>query len=201
MRIILAGTSARSRATPLTVDRELLDRERDNMHAAMRWALAAGSDLAVPLAAALWRYWLIRGHRRQGLDWLEQAPRAEPPCSHFGACGGCQLQHMPPAQYGAWKRQQVAAALAQRGLEDIHVEPLVRTDPGSRRRARFAFMRRGATVRLGFRERTGHRVIALDACPVLLPPLVALLPPLVRRCTRMLALVIVFPFSDCGAVP
>ena len=52
---------------------ELLDRERDNMHAAMRWALAAGSDLAVPLAAALWRYWLIRGHRRQGLDWLEQA--------------------------------------------------------------------------------------------------------------------------------
>ncbi len=43
------------------------------MHAAMRWALAAGSDLAVPLAAALWRYWLIRGHRRQGLDWLEQA--------------------------------------------------------------------------------------------------------------------------------
>ena len=52
---------------------ELLDRERDNMHAAMRWALAASSDLAVPLAAALWRYWLIRGHRRQGLDWLEQA--------------------------------------------------------------------------------------------------------------------------------
>jgi non-specific serine/threonine protein kinase len=52
---------------------EILDRERDNMHAAMRWTLAAGSDLAVPLAAALWRYWLIRGHRRQGLEWLEQA--------------------------------------------------------------------------------------------------------------------------------
>ena len=52
---------------------EILDRERDNMHAAMRWTLAAGSDLAVPLAAALWRYWLIRGYRRQGLDWLEQA--------------------------------------------------------------------------------------------------------------------------------
>ncbi len=125
----------------------------------------------------------IAGRRGDGLvgepiDWLEQAPRAEPPCSHFGACGGCQLQHMPPAQYGAWKRQQVAAALAQRGLEDIHVEPLVRTDPGSRRRARFAFVRQGATVRLGFRERTGHRVIALDACPVLVPQLVALLPPL-----------------------
>jgi 23S rRNA (uracil1939-C5)-methyltransferase len=51
----------------------------------------------------------------------------------------------------------------------------VRTHPGVRRRARFAFVREGPTVRLGFRERTGHRVIALDACPVLTPLLVALL--------------------------
>jgi predicted ATPase/DNA-binding SARP family transcriptional activator len=52
---------------------ELLDRERENLHAAMRWALTSGSDLAVPLAAALWRYWLVRGHRREGLEWLERA--------------------------------------------------------------------------------------------------------------------------------
>jgi predicted ATPase/DNA-binding SARP family transcriptional activator len=52
---------------------ESLDRERDNAHAAMRWTLSASSDLAVPLAAALWRYWLIRGYRRQGLEWLEEA--------------------------------------------------------------------------------------------------------------------------------
>ena len=51
----------------------ILDRERDNLRAAMRWTLATGSDLAVPLAAALWRYWLIRGYRRQGLEWLEHA--------------------------------------------------------------------------------------------------------------------------------
>lgn len=49
------------------------DEERDNLHAAMRWTLGAGSDLAVPMAAALWRYWLIRGHRVQGLAWLEAA--------------------------------------------------------------------------------------------------------------------------------
>ena len=35
--------------------------------------LRTGSDLALPLAPRLWRYWLIRGYRRQGLDWLEQA--------------------------------------------------------------------------------------------------------------------------------
>lgn len=50
-----------------------LDRERDNMRAAMRWTVATGSDLAVPLAASLWRHWLIRGQRRQGLAWLAQA--------------------------------------------------------------------------------------------------------------------------------
>jgi 23S rRNA (uracil1939-C5)-methyltransferase len=121
----------------------------------------------------------------QPVEWLELAPRAEPPCPHFGACGGCQLQHMLLPQYGAWKRQQVAAALAQRGLEDLVVEPMVRTQPGARRRARFAFVRRGATVRLGFRERTGHRVIALAACPVLAPQLVALLPPLGALLARL----------------
>ncbi len=50
-----------------------LDHERHNLHAAMQWTLANEPDLALPLAAALWRYWLIRGYRRQGLGWLEQA--------------------------------------------------------------------------------------------------------------------------------
>jgi 23S rRNA (uracil1939-C5)-methyltransferase len=132
----------------------------------------------------------IAGRRGEGLlgqpvEWLEHAPRDEPPCPHFGACGGCQLQHMLLSQYGAWKRQQVAAALAHRGLEDLVVEPLVRTQPGARRRARFAFIRRGATISLGFRERTGHRVIALDTCPVLAPQLVALLPPLGALLARL----------------
>jgi predicted ATPase/DNA-binding SARP family transcriptional activator len=52
---------------------EIFDRERDNLHAAMRWTLDTGSDLAVPMAAVLWRYWLVRGFRRQGLEWLEKA--------------------------------------------------------------------------------------------------------------------------------
>jgi predicted ATPase/DNA-binding SARP family transcriptional activator len=70
------------------------DQERDNLHAAMRWTLAAGSDLAVPLAAALWRYWLIRGYRRQGLEWLEQAltlPTSAPSPPQADALAGAAL--------------------------------------------------------------------------------------------------------------
>jgi 23S rRNA (uracil1939-C5)-methyltransferase len=125
----------------------------------------------------------IIGRRGDGLvgepvEWLEQAPRARPPCPHFGACGGCQLQHLPSEQYRAWKRGHVVAALARHGLHGVRVEPLASTPPGGRRRARFAFVRTGAVVRLGFRERTGHRVVAVHTCPVLAPELVALLPAL-----------------------
>ena len=51
----------------------LFDQERDNLSSAMRWALDARSDMALPMAAALWRYWVVRGDRRQGLEWLAQA--------------------------------------------------------------------------------------------------------------------------------
>ena len=51
----------------------LLDRERDNLQAAMEWTLQAASDMALPLAVALRTYWLIRGYRRQAMSWLERA--------------------------------------------------------------------------------------------------------------------------------
>ena len=50
-----------------------LDAERENMHAAVQWALANEPDLALPLAVELRHYWLIRGHQRQGLNWLDDA--------------------------------------------------------------------------------------------------------------------------------
>ena len=41
---------------------ERLDHERENLHAAVGYALAAGdADTAQLLCGALWRYWLTRG--------------------------------------------------------------------------------------------------------------------------------------------
>jgi 23S rRNA (uracil1939-C5)-methyltransferase len=125
----------------------------------------------------------ITGRRGDGLvgeplEWIERAPRAEPPCPHFGACGGCQLQHVPAARYGLWKRQQVVVALARQGIDGIRVEPLVSAHPGGRRRARFAIVRQGGTIRLGFRARTSHRIVDVGVCPVMAPEIVSLLAPL-----------------------
>ncbi len=106
--------------------------------------------------------------------------RVAPPCSHFGTCGGCALQHMALAEQLAWKRDQVVAALASRGLEDWAplVEPTVDGGGAGRRRAVLAATRAGARILLGFHERASHRLVDIAECPVLVPEIVALLPVL-----------------------
>ncbi|MDQ2105153.1 class I SAM-dependent RNA methyltransferase [Azospirillum isscasi] len=119
------------------------------------------------------------GLRSDLLEILEPGPgRAAPPCAHFGACGGCTVQHMEDAAYAAWKVGLVQGALARVGLGDAPMEPLSRTPPGARRRARFAALKRGRRVWFGFNERLSHRLADLTECPVLLSRLFALAEPL-----------------------
>ena len=118
------------------------------------------------------------GFAAEPLAWHEQAPRAAPRCPHFGACGGCQLQHLEPAADVAWQRAQVAAALARRGLDRIAIEPPPPMPPAIRRRARIAFQRHGGRIALGFRARAGHEVVDVLACALVLPAMAGLLPPL-----------------------
>jgi tetratricopeptide (TPR) repeat protein len=48
--------------------------EQNNLRAALQWALDhQEADLAIQLGGSLWRYWWMRGHLREGRDWLEKA--------------------------------------------------------------------------------------------------------------------------------
>ena len=113
------------------------------------------------------------------LEVLEAGPdRREPPCRHFGECGGCALQHLAPEAYGAWKTDMLRGLLARNGLDGATVEPLHSSPPGNRRRATFAIRRRRDDAIVGFNERHSHRVVDLSACPVVLPEIAALIEPL-----------------------
>ncbi len=55
-----------------------LEREHDNLRAALTFLVEQGSagqskELALRLAAALWRFWLVHGHVSEGRNFLERA--------------------------------------------------------------------------------------------------------------------------------
>jgi len=117
----------------------------------------------------------IAGGRAEVLEVLAASPeRQAAACRHFGRCGGCQLQHWREGPYLAWKREQVAQALAKRGLGGAEVEPTVPAWGQGRRRAAFHAARQNGQVRIGFIERGGARLTSIGECPVLAPQLEAL---------------------------
>lgn len=71
-----------------------------------------GSELALGLAAELWNYWLVRGYRQQGLDWLERAlllpgpdattarAKALAGAALLARLGGNAARARPPAEHG-----------------------------------------------------------------------------------------------------
>jgi predicted ATPase/DNA-binding SARP family transcriptional activator len=50
----------------------ILDVEHDNLRAAFDWFKVHDIDLAMRLAAALWRFWIMRAHNREGRARLEE---------------------------------------------------------------------------------------------------------------------------------
>ncbi|HEV7228385.1 class I SAM-dependent RNA methyltransferase [Brevundimonas sp.] len=108
----------------------------------------------------------------------QSAERVAPPCPHFGACGGCALQHWADAPYLDWKRAQVVHALAREGLE-AEVPPTAATPPASRRRVALHARRRpDGSVALGFKARRSWRLVEIRTCVIADPRIVAALPAL-----------------------
>ena len=94
------------------------------------------------------------------------ANRIEPFCPHFGACGGCQLQHMDRPSYEAFKIALVETPLHFAGI-DVKVSRFIDASGDGRRRATLHARKEGA----GYMRLRSHQVHDLDACPILVPGL------------------------------
>ncbi|MEX0339432.1 MAG: class I SAM-dependent RNA methyltransferase [Arenibacterium sp.] len=101
--------------------------------------------------------------------------RVQPPCRHYRACGGCQLQHAADEFVANWKQDIVEAALKSQGLETIF-RPIAVSPPKSRRRATFAVRRTKKGALAGFHGRASDVIAEVPDCQLLHPDLGAALP-------------------------
>jgi 23S rRNA (uracil1939-C5)-methyltransferase len=120
----------------------------------------------------------VKGGRGEAVEVLEaSAERATPPCPHFGACGGCALQHWQDAPYLAWKAEQVRIALKHERIE-TEIMPTYPSAPGTRRRLALHARRGKGGAAIGFKARRSWDLVPITVCPISDPRLVAAFPGL-----------------------
>ena len=129
--------------------------------------------------------------------------RAQPPCRHFGRCGGCVLQHWSEPAYRTWKAGLLSHALRQAGFSLPDPLGFAAGLPAERRRIDFAVRRVAGDVVLGLHEQRSAAVIDIIDCRVLHPGLMALIGPLRGLLQRLRAVrreaSVVINLLDAGA--
>jgi 23S rRNA (uracil1939-C5)-methyltransferase len=131
---------------------------------------------ALPGERVRFRYLRRRRGISEGelLEVLQASPeRITPPCPHFGVCGGCDLQHLPPQRQLQLKEDTLRMQLQRIGRvePEAWLPPLTGESWSYRRKARLAvkLVPKKGGVLVGFRERNSSLVAALDSCAVLDP--------------------------------
>lgn len=111
----------------------------------------------------------------KGKRLTESANRTSPPCSHFGTCGGCTLQHAEDSFLESWKAETIIRALKAQGLS-APMRPIATSPAHSRRRATFSARRTKKTTQIGFHKRGSADIFPLEQCHLLKPEIMAALP-------------------------
>ena len=105
---------------------------------------------------------------------IERGPHhVQPPCRHFGKCGGCELQQLDEESLTEFATSRVANAAEGQGIAVGELLPTHLSPPKSRRRAALHGLNAKGQPQIGFREAGSHRVVGLSECHILAEPLFA----------------------------
>lgn len=123
----------------------------------------------------------VDGDRGTLVSIVEPSPhRVIPFCPHFGACGGCQTQHMDQPSYREFKTGLLETSLRFAGI-DTPISQFIDAQGTGRRRATLHARREGA----GYMRARSHEVEDLDRCPILVEGL-ARAPDIARTVHRLI---------------
>jgi predicted ATPase/DNA-binding CsgD family transcriptional regulator len=128
-----------------------IDREHDNLRAALRWAIAQRDGASAQrLAGALWIFWFVRGFFAEGRTWLEQALAID---------GGTSLTARFDATFGAGQlaRHRGDARRALDLAEGVLAEPEIERAPIMRALALFLLGTAAGDVNDHEREQAAYR--------------------------------------------
>jgi 23S rRNA (uracil1939-C5)-methyltransferase len=95
--------------------------------------------------------------------------RAQPFCPVFGACGGCQVQHLSYAGQLAWKTDMVRNALRRiGGFTDVEVRDAIGMGSPRNYRNKMSLVvdHHYQTPTIGFYQQRTHDVVPIDSCPI-----------------------------------
>ena len=95
--------------------------------------------------------------------------RVDPPCPHFGRCGGCTLMHLSYSEQLSYKRDLVASTLTRLGgFRKPNVLPALGMNaPYSyRNKGSFPFANVDGRAAFGFFAPRSHRLIPLSDCAI-----------------------------------
>ena len=116
----------------------------------------------------------VAGHRATLIEVTAPVlERVTPVCPHFGACGGCSLQHANDDLLAGWKRDLIARALSARGITNVEIAPTITSPPASRRRVTFSGRRTKKDTVIGFHAAGSDQLVGVEQCPVARPAIVA----------------------------
>lgn len=107
--------------------------------------------------------------RARVLTRANDAPdRADPQCPVFGACGGCQVQHMAYAAQSAWKEARIRRMAKRLGVDADRVRPMEHSPTPYRYRNQVQMpVRWNAStkrVEMGFFALGSHEMAVTETC-------------------------------------